>query len=439
MRVSRAFAALFAGSLALASAAAGAAGPVVVANLDTDINAVSVDFLEKTIRDAALEDARLVVIRIDTPGGRLDATRRLTQAILGSSVPVACFVAPSGAQAASAGFFVLMACDVAAMAPGTNGGAAAVVGGEGQDLPKTLGKKATEDASALLRSLVVPRGRPAEDAVKAVTDALSYSDSEAKEKKLIEILAKDLPDLLAQLDGRVVKRVGKPDATLTTKAAPVSERKMPPLQRALGVVASPPVAALLFLLGLAGLYIEAQHPGASLPGILGGICLLLALFAMSVLPTNWVGIGLVLLGLLFFFLEVKMASGGIFAIGGGISLILGAVLLFQHDDLAPKGELWFVAAGAGATAAILALLSWRAIAAQRLPVRVGASDLVGRVARARTPIAATGKVFLEGAVWEARSESPVAEGEPVEVIRVEGLSLVVRPVTRPAASKENHA
>lgn len=434
MHVLRGFVVLL---LALGASPATAAGGVVVADLDTDINAVSADFLERTIRDASRDGASLVVIRIDTPGGRLDATRRLTQAILGSSVPVACWVTPSGAQAASAGFFVLMACDVAAMAPGTNGGAAAVVGGEGQDLPKTLGKKATEDASALLRSLVAPRGRPTDDAVKTVTEALSYSDTEAKEKKLVEILAKDLPDLLAQLDGRSVKRVGKPDATLATKGVPVSERKMPALQRALGVVASPPVAALLFLLGLGGLYIEMQHPGASLPGVLGGICLLLALFAMSVLPTNWVGIGLVLLGLLFFFLEVKMATGGLFAIGGAISLILGAVLLFHRNDLAPRGELWFVVAGAATTAAILALLSWRAIAAQSLPERVGAADLVGRVVPARTAIAGTGKVFLDGAVWEARSDEPVAQGDPVEVVRVAGLALVVRPKQKqPNAPKE---
>jgi membrane-bound serine protease (ClpP class) len=211
---------------------------------------------------------------------------------------------------------------------------------------------------------------------------------------------------------------------------------MSPLQRALAVIASPVVAGLLMLLGLVGLYAELQNPGAILPGVLGGICLLLGLFALSVLPTNWVGIGLLLLGLLFFLLEVKLAGHGLFALGGGVSIVLGAVLLFSRADEAPSGELWFLVAAAGTTAAILAALSYKAIAVQRLPDRTGDGSLVGLVVPARTDLAPIGKIFADGALWDARSETPVKAGEPVRIVAVEGLSLVVRPESAHVSKKE---
>lgn len=401
----------------------------MVVDLDSDINAVTADFIEKSLKEAEAARAPFVVIRINTPGGRLDSTREITQSILGSKVPIIGYVTPSGARAASAGFLILMACDVAAMAPGTNAGAASPVNGSGGDLPDTMSKKIKEDAAALLRSLVTPRGRPGEDAVKTITDAVSYSETEGLEKKLVEIVARDLPDLFAQLDGRAIKRVGKPDAVLKSKGSPFGVRKMTELQKALGIIANPALAGILLLMGLAGLYAEAQHPGAVFPGIIGGICFLLALYSMSVLPTNYAGVALLLLGVLFFFLEVKLASHGLFAIGGGISMILGAVFLFHQDDLAPRGEFWFVVAGAVATTAILAVLSWKAISLQRLPVTTGAGALVGLVVPARTPIHETGKIFADGALWDARSSEPIAAGEKVLIRAVEGLSVVVERAT----------
>ncbi|HQR44746.1 MAG TPA: NfeD family protein [Thermoanaerobaculia bacterium] len=404
---------------------------VVVADLNTEVHAVSADFLVRTIEGAAAGGAPLVILRINTPGGRLDSTRKITQAILASPVPVVGYVWPPGGQAASAGFFVLMACDVAAMAPGTNAGAASPVGGQGEDLPKTIGKKITEDAAAHLRSLTEPRGRPGDLAAKTITEGVSFSETESREKKLVEIVARDLPDLLAQLDGRTVRRVGRPDAVLRTAGLSWNVTEMTPLQRALAVVANPALAGLLMLLGLVGLYAELQNPGAIFPGVLGGICLLLGLFALSVLPTNWVGIGLLLLGLLFFLLEVKLAGHGLFAVGGAVSMILGAVLLFYRTDFAPRGELWFLVAAAATTAAILAVLSFRAIAIQGLPDRTGEGVLVGAVVAAQTPIAPTGKVFADGAYWDARSETPVAAGQYVEIVAVDGLTLVVRPHVPP--------
>ena len=416
--------------LLLAPAALGAGTEAVVVDLDTDINPVTAEFVKRVVEEAVAGGAPAVVLRINTPGGRLDSTREITKTILASEVPVIGFVHPPGSQAASAGFIILMACDVAAMAPGTNTGAASPVGSGGEELPKTIGKKVSEDAAALVRSLAVPRGRPVEDAVKTISEALSYSESEAKEKKLVEIVARDLPDLFKQLEGRPIKRVGKPDVALKSAAFTFRTERKTGLEKALGVIASPMVAGLLFLIGVVGLYSEFQSPGAILPGVLGSICLLLAFFAMSVLPTNWVGIGLILLGVLFFFLEVKFTMHGILAISGGVSIILGAVLLFHRDEFAPRAELWFIVGGAAVATVILAGLSLMALSVQRLPGRTGVAVLVGQVVPARVGATGALKVFADGALWEARSAAPLNDGQLVEITGVDGLAVLVKPSVR---------
>ncbi len=407
-------------------------GKVVVIDLDTQIHAVSARFVSQAIKEAEKADAKLVIIRIDTQGGRLDSTRVIAQAILASPVPVVGWVAPPGSQAASAGFIVLMSCDVAAMAPGTNAGAASPVGGGGEDLPKTIAKKVGEDVSALLRSVTEPRGRPVDDAVKAVSDAASYSETEAEKRKLIEVVARDLPDLLARLDGRTARRVGKPDVVLKTAGLAAEVKEMTRREKFLGVLASPALAGILFLIGLVGLYSELSHPGGILPGVLGAICLLVALFAMSVLPVNGAGMGLLVLGALFFFLEIKLASHGVLAVGGAVAIVLGAILLFPDRPGAPRGELATLVAGAITTAVILALLSFRALAVKRLPDRTGAGVLVGQIVAARTALTPTGKIFVDGAIWEARSTAPVAAGENVEITGLDGLSVLVRPAPKGA-------
>jgi len=419
---------LLSGALAASAAPAPPAGrTVLVADLNSEIHAVSAAFVTRVLKEAEADGAPFVILRIDTPGGRLDSTRTITQAILASPVPVVGWVAPPGAQAASAGFIVLMACDVAAMAPGTNAGAASPVGGAGEDLPKTLAKKAGQDVAALLRSVTEPRGRPVDDAAKAVSDAASYSETEALKRKLIEVVARDEKDLLAQLDGRTARRVGKPDVVLKTAGLTTVAVTMTRRERILGVLANPGLAGILFLIGLVGLYSELSHPGGVLPGVLGAIALLLALFAMSVLPVNAAGVALVLVGVLFFFLEVKLASHGVLAIGGAAAVVLGGILLFPEEVGAPRGEFAVLTAGAVATAAILAILSFKALAMKRLPDRTGLGVLVGQVVPARTPIAPSGKVFADGALWEAHSAVPVGAGELVEIVGMEGLTLVVRP------------
>ena len=415
-----------------ALAAQGAPRPAraVVIDLDTEIHAVSARFVSQAIKEAGEARAPLVILRIDTQGGRLDSTRVIAQAILGSPVPVVGWVAPPGSQAASAGFIVLMSCDIAAMAPGTNAGAASPVGGGGEDLPKTIAKKVGEDVSALLRSVTEPRGRPVDDAVKAVSDAASYSETEAEKRKLIEVIARDIPDLLARLDGRTAKRVGKPDVILKTAGLTTELKEMTRREKFLGVLASPALAGILFLIGLVGLYSELSHPGAILPGVLGAICLVLALFAMSVLPVSGAGLGLLVLGALFFFLEIKLASHGVLAVGGAVAIVLGAILLFPDRPGAPRGELLTLVAGAITTAVILALLSFRALAVKRLPDRTGAGVLVGQIVAARTALTPAGKIFVDGAIWEARSSVPVAAGENVEITGLDGLSVLVRPAPK---------
>ncbi len=415
---------------ALAAQGAPRPAPAVVIDLDTEIHAVSARFVSQAIEEAGKARAPLVILRIDTQGGRLDSTRVIAQAILGSPVPVVGWVAPPGSQAASAGFIILMSCDIAAMAPGTNAGAASPVGGGGEDLPKTIAKKVGEDVSALLRSVTEPRGRPVDDAVKAVSDAASYSETEAEKRKLIEVIARDIPDLLARLDGRTAKRVGKPDVILKTAGLTTELKEMTRREKFLGVLASPALAGILFLIGLVGLYSELSHPGAILPGVLGAICLVLALFAMSVLPVSGAGLGLLVLGALFFFLEIKLASHGVLAVGGAVAIVLGAILLFPDRPGAPRGELLTLVAGAITTAVILALLSFRALAVKRLPDRTGAGVLVGQIVAARTALTPAGKIFVDGAIWEARSSVPVAAGENVEITGLDGLSVLVRPAPK---------
>jgi membrane-bound serine protease (ClpP class) len=268
------------------------------------------------------------------------------------------------------------------------------------------------------------------DAVKAVSDAASYSETEAEKRKLIEVIARDIPDLLARLDGRTAKRVGKPDVILKTAGLTTELKEMTRREKFLGVLASPALAGLLFLVGLVGLYSELSHPGGILPGVLGAICLVLALFAMSVLPVSGAGMGLLVLGALFFFLEIKLASHGVLAVGGAVAIVLGAILLFPDRPGAPRGELATLVAGAITTATILALLSFRALAVKRLPDRTGAGVLVGQIVAARTALAPTGKIFVDGAIWEARSPVPVAAGENVEITGLDGLSLLVRPAPK---------
>jgi membrane-bound serine protease (ClpP class) len=401
---------------------------VVVGRIDTPIHPAAANYLKRLIRGAETSGARLVVLTLSTPGGLYSSTRDMAETILASKVPVATFVSPSGAFAASAGFFVLEASDIAAMAPGTNTGAAHPVAGEGQDLPKTLNEKAEQDARAFIRSLARERRRNAEKAEAAVTSSTSYTETEAKEAGLIEVIARDVPDLISQLDGRTVRRVGGQSTTLKLAGARQETREMSEIEKLLGVVSHPNVAVILMLLGVVGLYFELSSPGAILPGIVGGIALLLAFYAFSVLPVNLAGIALILFGLGLFVAEVKVASHGLLAVGGAIALVAGSLLLFSgpRNTSGYRVDLLVILPAIALTLVILITLSWRTIQLRRIPARTGVAGMIGEAGRVVEPFSGgRGRVHLHGEYWDAEGPPDLAVGDPVRVVRVEGLRLFV--------------
>jgi membrane-bound serine protease (ClpP class) len=425
-----ALAALVTAGGALLAAGAPAARPlVVVGRIDTPIHPAAANYLNKLVRGAERDGAALVVLGLSTPGGLLTSTREMTTTILQSKIPVATFVSPSGASAASAGFFILLAGDVAAMAPGTNTGAAHPVAGEGQELPKTLNEKAEQDARAFIRSLANQRSRNADKAESAVTSSRSFTETEAKEAKLIEVIARDVPDLVVQLDGRTIKRLGQKEEVLKLKDARIETREMSGLEKTLGVVSHPNVAYILFLLGLVGLYFEMSSPGAVLPGIVGGIALLLALYAFSVLPVNLAGIALILFAVLLFVLEVKAASHGVLAAGGAISLLAGSLLLFSgRGEQGYRVDLSIVLPAVAMTLGVVGFLTFKSISLRRAPVRTGSVSLVGknaRVVRTLPESDEAGTVLINGEYWDAYGAPGAAPGETVRVVGVEGLKLRV--------------
>lgn len=416
-------------ALVLPAAAAERAPLVVEARIDTAIHPASASYLEKVLGEAEKDGAALVVVTLSTPGGLLASTRTMSSAILRSRVPVATYVAPSGAQAASAGFFLLLSGDVAAMAPGTNTGAAHPVGGEGQDLPKKLNEKAEQDARAFIRTLAHQRGRNAEKAEAAVVKSVSYTETEAKEAGLIEIVARDVPDLVAQLDGRRVARVGGGETTLALKGARIRPRPMGEVERALGVVSDPNVAYVLFLVGLVGLYFELSTPGAILPGVAGAISLLLALYAFSVLPVNLAGLALIFFGIALFVAEVKVVSHGVLAVGGAIALVAGSLLLFSGGGAAEgyRVDVGVILPALAATLAIVGLLAWKTARLRREPARTGLPAMVGEQARVVEGFgpAGRGKVHVFGEYWDAAGPEGLAPGDTVRIARVTGRTLHV--------------
>ena len=403
---------------------------MVVGRVDTPIHPASALYLRKLIRSAEEDHAALVVVGLSTPGGLLTSTREMTTAILLSKVPVATFVWPAGSQAASAGFFLLLAGDVAAMAPGTNTGAAHPVGSEGQDLPKVMNEKAEQDTQAFIRSIAAQRGRNADKAETAVSQSRSFTDKEAKEAGLIDCVAKDLPDLLAQLEGRVVRRDGVIFATLSLKRALIEQREMSSVEKLLGVVSHPNVAAILFLLGVVGLYFELQNPGAILPGIVGGIALLLALYAFSVLPVNLAGVALILFAVLLFIAEIKVASHGLLAVGGAVALVAGMLFLYsgKGDAAGYRVDLGVILPGLAVTLLVLMLLTWNTTRVRKRPVTTGAEGMLGqegRVVRGFSGPEGRGTVLAHGEYWEAEGVPGARPGELVRIVRVEDFRLKV--------------
>jgi membrane-bound serine protease (ClpP class) len=419
-------------SLQLAPVSNEMAGRPVVysAVVDGIIHPVSAEYMMDTIERADLAGAALVVFTLRTPGGLLDSTRAIVSSMIASKVPVAVFVSPSGARAASAGFILIIAADVAAMSPGTHIGAAHPVDGGGPQMDEIASKKATEDSAAYARTLAARRHRNVDLAAQAVTESRAFTEDEAAAAvpPLIDVVAQDLPHLLLQLDGRTVTRFDGTTVVLKTRDAHIVPIEMSLRQRILSGIAHPNIAYLLLSLGTLALTIELWSPGAILPGVVGGVSLLLAFFAFSVLPVNYAGLLLVLFGLLLFVLEIKVTSFGLLTAGGVVSLIFGSMILI--DSRLPELQLSLnavvpVVLGFAAVAVWLARL---AVAAQRQPPVMGQEAMIGEPGEALTAIAPgrAGQVATRGEIWNATSGEPIPEGARVRVTGVDRLTLVVR-------------
>jgi membrane-bound serine protease (ClpP class) len=410
-----------------AGAAADGPGDVRVLTLDGMINPVSQRYLERGIEAAAAEGAELVVIELDTPGGLLDATQELTSGMLGSRVPIAVYVTPQGARAASAGVFVTMAAHVAAMAPGTRIGAATPVSAEGEEMADDLRTKVINDTVVYGRTIAEARGRNADWAEDAVRDAVVVSAREAVELGVVDLIAEDRAALLAAIDGTTVELPEGP-VTLQTASAPVVGVEMSPVESLFMAIANPTIALLLLSLGALGVYAELTNPGTLLPGIAGVILLVLAFLSLGMLPLSMGGLALVVIGLLLIGAEPFVASGGVLGVGGVAAFVIGALLLVD-DTRAPFVEVSLpviLALGAGMGAFVLIALQGMARVRGR-PAAIGPDDLVGRFGRMR----GVGEVFVAGERWAAVGPDPDAPlpppNAPVRIARREGFRLVVEP------------
>lgn len=407
-------------------------GPLVhVAEVDALIQPASAEFIAQTLSSANEVRADLVVLVLRTPGGLVDSTRDINTHIIESRTPVVVYVGPSGARAASAGFLITIAADVAAMAPGTHIGAAHPVAGTGEPLSDTAAAKAASDVAAYARSLAGQRGRNVELAEEAVTVSRSFTEDEAlaASPPLIDLVADDLAALLVALDGTAVERWDGRMEVLHTAGARVERIEMSWRQRLLSAIAHPQVAVLLFSLGTLGLTIELWSPGSILPGVVGGLCLLLAFFAFQILPINYVGLLLVLFGLILFVLEMVTAAFGLLAAGGIVSMVLGLVILI--DSSAPELQLgWpFIVSTMAALAAIVAFITRLVIRAQlRQPVTgmAGMLDESGEILEAIEP-GVNGRVSTHGEIWSASASQFIPQGTRVRVVGIDGMTLKVSP------------
>lgn len=407
-----------------------ASGPrVYAAEVDSIIHPVSAEFMVSTIEKADRDHATLVVFTLRTPGGLVDSTRTIVTRMLAAKTPVAVFVGPSGSRAASAGFLLTIAADVAAMAHGTHIGAAHPVSGGGEKMDETMANKAAEDVAAYARTLALARGRNVDLAADAVKNSRAFTETEATAASppLVDLIANDVPDLLSKLDGQTIRRFDGRTEVLHTAGATVVTTEMSLRQRVLSAVANPNIAYLLLSLGTLGLTIELWSPGAVVPGVVGGVSLLLAFFALQVLPVNVAGLLLLLLGLLLFALEIKVTSYGLLTIGGLVSVTFGSMILIDSDAPELQVSLRVVIPVVIAFGVISVALVRLAVASQRRPSSMGQSALVGSGGAAVEPItpAKAGLVHLHGEIWRAVSAMPIAPGDAVRVDSVDGLTLTV--------------
>jgi membrane-bound serine protease (ClpP class) len=417
--------ALLAVTLIFGQASAQTEGAVKLAKFKGPVTPILQAYIDQAITDAENSGAAALVIELDTPGGSVDITKQITQRMTASRVPVIVYVAPAGAHAGSAGTFITLAGHAAAMAPGSSIGAASPVDNQGADLPDTIKKKMTNILVADIKNLTARRGEKAVAwAEKAVAEAEAATADEALNLGVIDAVAKDVPDLLQQLDGRTVT-VASEEVTLALKDAPVEEVPLGPIQNFLNTIASPALAAILLTIGLNAILFELSSPGGYAAGVIGVICLLLAFYALGTLNANWAGLGFIAIAFVLFVLDIKAPTHGVLTFGGIAAFVLGAFVLFNTPELQVP---WPTIIGlALTTAAFFAFAMAKAWAAQRRQPTTGMESLIGKAAEVRQALTPDGMVFVNGELWNATSESgPVGAGETVAVAGQDGFRLRVR-------------
>jgi membrane-bound serine protease (ClpP class) len=433
--ISNACLALFVAGIGLLRAATPEAqnAPLVLElKLDREVEPILATYIDEGLADAARRQAALVLITMDTPGGLSDSMTDMIHHILDSPVPVAVFVSPTGARGASAGFFILLSADIAAMAPGTRTGASTPIllpGGFSVPVDEVLRKKMNNDATAFLRSFTEKRNRNPKLAETAVTDAQAFTENEALAGHLIDLIARDDADLLKQLNGREIKRFDGKAAKISLENYRLDEFHLSARQRFLAHIVDPNIFFLLMLVAVLGLYTEFTHPGVIAPGVIGGICAVLALYAMHLLPVNFAGVVLILLAFALFIMEAKFASHGVLLLGGVVSMLLGAIFLIR-SPLTPAGVSLGVALGVTVPVALLTVFLMRLVLKSRgWRTATGKEEMLGAEGVVTTPLPAQGEgmIRVHGELWRATAASPVPEGTHVRVTRVDGLKLFVEP------------
>jgi membrane-bound serine protease (ClpP class) len=413
-------------ALALIAQAAAASPKVIAVDVDGMVHPITVEIVASAIARARQESASLLIIRLNTPGGLMDAMRNTIQEIISSPVPVVTYVSPSGGRAASAGFFLLESGDVAAMAPGTNTGAAHPVA-MGVEMDATMKEKVENDAAAYMRSICTKRGRNSALAETAVRQSKSFTDHEALDQHLIDLDVANEQQLLAALDGRVVTRFDGSSQTLHTAGATVEVYQQSLRQRFIAAIADPNIALVLLVVGALCIYVEFSSPGLIAPGVVGAILVLLGLSAISVLPINWLGAALLLLAFTLFALEAKFTAHGVLGVGGAVAMVLGAVTLI--DSPAPEMRIhWSTAIALAVPFSVITMfLLSLVMRARRNKVETGSEGMIGETGSAITELAPEGKVFVHGEYWNAVALHPVAAGTRVRVTAIDKLKLTVEP------------
>jgi membrane-bound serine protease (ClpP class) len=399
---------------------------VLLIKIDDPITPMVAEYIIKSIDKAAKQNAEALIIQMDTPGGLVESTREIIKKMLAADVPIVVYVSPDGSRAASAGVFITLTANIAAMAPNTRMGSASPVQMEGK-MDETMAKKVTNDLAAMVRGIAEKRGRNAAWAEDAVRKSISATEKEALKLGVIDLVVPDIAALLKEIDGRTVDlALGK--RTLHTAGATVTEHVMGFRYKLLGIISNPNIAYILMILGFYGLYFELSNPGAILPGVAGAIFLILAFYALQTLPINYAGLMLIILAIALFIAEAFITSHGVLGVGGAIAMLFGSLMLIDSPE--PSLQIsWAVIIPVVAASALLFIVTVTvAVRSQRSRVDTGKEGLVGMQAEAKTDIGADGQVFLRGEYWNAWSDELITKGEKVTVTAVEGLRLKVKKI-----------